>query len=54
MLAKGVLSDCLSYQEEGEYYLFVNKKSEHLLELGESGKSNSVLSFLKGVYGYEG
>ncbi len=52
--AKGVLSDCISYQEEGEYYLFVNKKSEHLLELGESGKSNSVLSFLKGVYGYEG
>ncbi len=53
LLAKGVLSDCISYQEEGEYYLFVNKKSEHLLELGESGKSSSVLSFLKGVYGYE-
>ncbi len=50
---KGCLSDCVSYEEEGEYYLFVNKSSKHLLGLTDEGKTNSVLRFLKGVYGYE-
>ena len=49
----GCLSDCISYKEKGEYYLFVNKSSQHLLELTAEGKTDSVLRFLKGVYGYE-
>ncbi len=49
----GILSDFLTYDEKGEYYLFVNKKSEHLLDFGFEGKTNSVLAFLKGVYGDE-
>ncbi len=49
----GHLSDFISYDEDGEYYLFVNKKSEHLNGLEEGGKSASVLSFLNGVYGNE-
>ncbi len=49
----GILLDYLTYDEKGEYYLFVNKKSEHLLDFGFEGKTNSVLTFLKGVYGYE-
>lgn len=46
----GCLGEFISFEEEGEYYLFVNKKSEHLKQLGENGRSASVISFLKGVY----
>lgn len=48
---KGRLTDFVSYKEGGEYYLFVNKKSEHLLSLSSEGKTDSVFLFLKGVYG---
>ena len=47
---KGYFSDFITFEEEGEYYLFVNAKSEHLKGLQESGRSSSVLSFLEGFY----
>ncbi len=48
---EGCFAEYVSYEEDGEYYLFVNKKSEHLLEFVEEGKTNSVWRLLKEVYG---
>lgn len=49
---KGYLSNYITYEKDNDYYLFVNKKSKHLLGLttDTKGKTNSVKKVLGGIF----
>ncbi len=45
----GYLSDEIQYEEGKSYYIFINKKSQHLLGYQDEGKTYSVSLFLGGL-----
>lgn len=46
----GILTDYISYEKDNSYYLFINKKSKHLLGFSDDGYTDSVNKVLKGIF----
>ncbi len=46
----GYLTNYITYEEDNTYYLFINKKSKHLLELTSEGYTDSVLKVIGGIF----
>ncbi len=52
---KGRLTNYITYDEDATYYLFINKKSKHLLGFtsDSEGKTNSLIKVLGGIFNEE-